>query len=70
MLEFYDILANESAPNGTPDRREKQLREKKTSGTNSNSGTKYFVPLFSGTKCQNQNPVFGHLRALGTVRIF
>ena len=32
----------------------------KTSGTNSISGTNYFVPLFSGTKCQNQKSLFGH----------
>ena len=37
---------------------------KKTSGTNSNSGTKYFVPLFSGTKYQNQKSLFGHPSSL------
>ena len=33
---------------------EKKFARKKMNGTNSNSGTQYFVPLFSGTKCQNQ----------------
>ena len=60
MSECYDILAHERTPNGTPDRRETKLREKKTSGTKSNFGTKYFVPLFSGTKYQNQKLIFGH----------
>ena len=29
MSECYDILAHERTPNGTPDRREKKMREKK-----------------------------------------
>ena len=58
--DFYDILAHERTPNETPDRRKKQNAPKKTSGTNSHSGTKYFVPLVSGTKCQNQKSLFGH----------
>ena len=47
-------------PYGTPVLLKKKIAPKQLSGTNSNSGTKYFVPLFSGTKCQNQKSLFGH----------
>ena len=60
MSQFYDILANAKALGVAPVQRKISLREKNEWYKISNNGTKTFVPLFSGTKCQNQKSLFGH----------